>query len=149
MPAFEDLFTKLEQRLSQGQSDLVHRLNSELTDISRGQTELEQRGQAELSQETAFVLHTLVRDTTVALKRLWDTQEDVSFNQVSQTAEVSEMVRRLSYLEKSVQMNRQNKSSVSPDPCSWEIVHGIVTSQATALSQPATSLTLETRHFHL
>src|SRR6218665_304777 len=120
--ALEDMLLRMESRLSQGQSELESRLTHNL---SQGQSELETRlskGQQLLAQETSVVLD-----------KLTESQAQLSYQLISQTAESAEVMHRLASLEQSVQNSRHSSLRCSPN-----ISAGLAFTTGNHLVQPGT-----------
>src|SRR6218665_2327208 len=121
--ALEDMLLRMESRLSQGQSELENRLTHNL---SQGQSELETRlskGQQLLAQETS-----------VELDKLTESQAQLSYQLISQTAESAEVMHRLASLEQSVQ-----NSGHSSLRCNPNLSAGLAFTTGNHLVHPGTS----------
>ena len=81
--ALEDMLPRMESRLSQGQSELETRLTHNL---SQGQSELESRLTHNFSQGQQL----LAQETSVALDKLTESQAQLSYQLIAQTAESAE-----------------------------------------------------------
>src|SRR6218665_2862860 len=110
--ALEDILLKLESRLSQGQSELEARLSQNLS-----------KGKQALAQETS-----------VALDKLTESQAQLSYQIIAQTAESAEVMHRLASLEQSVQNSRHSSLRSSPN-----LSAGLPFTTGNHLVQPGTS----------
>ena len=88
--------------------NMLEKLTDLRTDLVRSQSDMEDR----LSNQQTV----LAKETALALQKLEEGQGNLVYSQTAQTAEVAEIVHRLSTLERSRASSRVSSRVASPDP---------------------------------
>src|SRR6218665_1774973 len=103
---------KSQSDLVKSQSDMEDRLSNQQTVLAKETAS----GLQSLAKDTASGLQSLAHDTALALQKLEEGQGNLVYSQTAQTAEVAEIVHRLSTLERSRASSRVSSRVASPDP---------------------------------